>query len=43
MLLADLSSFLGNIWFGLLLGVVGYIGGNVFPLSSISALFKRNN
>jgi hypothetical protein len=38
-LLADFSSFLGSIWFALLCGVIGYIGGNVLP---IGKLFKKD-
>ena len=34
-LLADLSSFLGSIWFALLCGVIGYIGGNVLPIGKL--------
>jgi len=33
-----MESFLGSLWFALLLGVVGYVAGNVVP---ISKLFKR--
>ena len=38
-LIADMSSFLGSIWFALLLGVIGYVAGNVMPIGS---LFKEN-
>ena len=38
-LIADMSSFLGSIWFALLLGVIGYVAGNVMPIDS---LFKKN-
>lgn len=39
-ILADtFASFLGSIWFALLLGAVGYIAGNLFPLNG---LFKKN-
>lgn len=38
-LLADLSDFLGSVWFACLLGALGYIAGNLFPLNS---LFKKN-
>jgi hypothetical protein len=30
-----MESLLGSIWFALLLGVVGYLAGNVFPLRKL--------
>jgi len=30
-----MESLLGNIWFALLLGVVGYVAGNVYPLRKL--------
>jgi hypothetical protein len=30
-----MESLLGSIWFALLLGVVGYVAGNVFPLRKL--------
>lgn len=39
MILADASSFLGSIWFAVMLGLVGYIAGNVLP---IGKLFKKD-
>ena len=30
-----MESLLGSIWFALLLGVVGYIAGNAFPLRKL--------
>ena len=39
MMLADLDSFLGSVWFAMLLGVIGYVAGNVMPIGS---LFKKN-
>lgn len=33
--MAEIASFLGNVWFALLLGVVGYCLGNVWPLRRI--------
>ena len=39
MILADMSSFIGSIWFALMLGLVGYIAGNVLP---IGKLFKKD-
>lgn len=34
-MLASIESLLGSIWFALLLGVVGYAAGQLFPV------FKR--
>ena len=34
-MLASIESLLGSIWFALLLGVVGYIAGNVIPLRKL--------
>ena len=39
MILADMSSFIGSIWFALMLGLVGYIAGNVLP---IGKLFRKD-
>lgn len=41
MMLADLSSFLGSLWFALMLGVAGYVLGNVLPLSKLAALIAK--
>jgi len=38
MILASIESFLGSLWFGGLLFVVGYVAGHVFP---IQKLFKK--
>ena len=38
-LLADFGDLLGSIWFALLLGVIGYVAGNVLP---IGKLFKKD-
>ena len=35
----NFDAFLGSVWFALLLGVIGYIAGNVMPIGS---LFKKN-
>jgi|TARA_R100001460_G_scaffold102459_1_gene147068 hypothetical protein len=37
----NFSEFLGTIWFSSLCALVGWVGGQVFPLSSIIAKFKR--
>jgi hypothetical protein len=34
-MLASIESLLGSIWFALLLGVVGYIAGSVYPLRKL--------
>lgn len=34
----DFGDWLGSIWFALLLGVCGYVLGNLFPLNK---LFKK--
>jgi hypothetical protein len=33
--LASIESFLGSVWFGVMLFAIGYIGGNVIPLAKI--------
>ena len=40
--LADFSSFLGSIWFSLLVGVVGYAAGSIFPFSALASVFRRS-
>jgi|GEM_PF-6484370 hypothetical protein len=39
-LIADASSFLGSVWFGIMLGLAGYIAGNLLPVSRITGYFK---
>lgn len=41
-LLADFSSFLGSIWFSIIVGVAGYFAGQVFPISRLMSLFNGN-
>jgi hypothetical protein len=41
MILASFESLLGSIWFAGLALVVGYIAGQVFPISSLTDLFKK--
>lgn len=36
-----MESFLGSIWFGMMMCVVGYIVGHVFPISSLVNMFKK--
>lgn len=40
-ILADLSSFLGSLWFAAMLGVAGYVAGNLFPLSKLASLLGK--
>lgn len=40
-MLASIESFLGSVWFGLALGVVGYVAGNVLPISRLASLFGK--
>ena len=37
----NFSELLGTVWFSTLCAVVGWVGGQVFPLSWIVAKFKR--
>ena len=39
--LASLESFLGSLWFAGLALMVGYVAGQVFPISKITALFSK--
>lgn len=41
MTLADLSSFLGSLWFAAMLGIAGYVAGNVLPLAKLAELVRR--
>lgn len=36
-----MDSFLGSIWFALMLFAVGYIAGSVVPVSKLPELFKK--
>ena len=38
MLLASIESFIGSIWFAGLACLVGYVGGQVFPITKIKSL-----
>lgn len=40
-MLASIESFVGSLWFAGMLGLVGYIAGHVFPITSIAKLFKK--
>ena len=36
-----MASFLGSVWFGVMLFVVGYVAGSVVPVSKLPELFKK--
>lgn len=36
-----MESFLGSVWFGVMMGLVGYVMGHVFPMSKLMDLFKK--
>lgn len=36
-----MSSFLGSIWFALMLGLAGYLAGSVVPVTKLGDLFKK--
>jgi hypothetical protein len=36
-----MESFLGSVWFALMLFVVGYVAGSVVPVSKLPELFKK--
>ena len=38
MILASFAGWLGSLWFALLLGAVGYVGGCLYPISK----FKKD-
>ena len=39
--LASAESFIGSIWFALMLGVVGYVAGQIVPISKLSEWLSR--
>jgi hypothetical protein len=39
--LASFESFLGSVWFAGLLGLVGYIVGNVLPIGKLAKFFGK--
>ena len=42
MILADISSFLGTLWFVILVGVGSYIAGSVIPIQTLlMKIFKK--
>ncbi len=41
--LASLESFLGSLWFAGLAFVVGYVAGQIFPISKLAGLFNRKS
>lgn len=41
MILASIESLMGSIWFGLMLGFVGYVAGHVIPISRLLSFFVK--
>lgn len=41
-MLASAESFIGSVWFGLMLFAVGYIGGHLFPISFFKKLIGKD-
>lgn len=41
MILADISSFLGTIWFCVICACAGYIAGHVVPFNKLIGLFTK--
>jgi hypothetical protein len=37
----NFSEFLGTIWFSALTLVVGWVGGNIFPMASLTNRFRK--
>lgn len=35
------DSFLGSVWFGIMLALAGYIVGNLFPIGTVLGYFKK--
>jgi hypothetical protein len=42
MILASLESFLGSLWFAGFAAVLGYVVGNIFPVSWLARLRKKH-
>lgn len=42
-MLASIESFIGSLWFAGMLGLVGYIVGQVFPISKIVKLLGKGD
>ncbi len=42
MILADASSFLGTTWFIVLVGILAYLGGSLFPIGALFAKIKKD-
>ena len=40
--IASIESFLGSLWFSGLALMMGYIAGQVFPISKLAALLTRS-
>lgn len=41
MTLASMESLMGSIWFGIMLGFVGYVAGQVVPISKLLSFFVK--
>ena len=41
--IADASSFIGSVWFAALALVVGYVGGNLVPISALASILKKKS
>lgn len=41
LMLASFADFLGNLWFAGIALLVGYVGGNMFPLSWLTSKFRK--
>jgi len=35
------ESFLGSVWFAVMLAFAGYVAGNLFPLKWIASLIRK--
>lgn len=36
-----MASFLGSVWFGVMLFFVGYVAGSVVPVTKLPEMFKK--
>ena len=36
-----MESFLGSVWFAMMMGLVGYLAGHMFPMSKLMDMFKK--
>lgn len=42
MIIGTIEALVGSIWFGCMMGLIGYFAGNVFPIKSIINIFKKD-